>query len=109
MGPLMYTCASLSQDELHLRGLQVTDITYYGVVPPPFLTSKELSSWEDFLDFENEKYVVPYLLSGQGPASSPDGPAIVFLEFWSLDIPQGINSICLPWGRGASTTWLSSI
>ena len=34
------------------------------------LTSKELSRWEGFLDFENEKYVVSYLLSGQGPGLS---------------------------------------
>ena len=48
-----------------------------------FLTSKELSSWEGFLDFENEKYLVSYLLSGQGPASSMDCPAIDMLEFLS--------------------------
>ena len=46
-----------------------------------FLTSKELSSWEGFLDFENEKYLVSYLLSGQGPASSPSGPTIDISEF----------------------------
>ena len=35
------------------------------------------------LDFENEEYVVFYLLSGQGPASSLDCPVIDILEFLS--------------------------
>ena len=52
-----------------------------GWLPPPFLTSKELSSPESFLDLENEKYVVSYLLSGQGPASSLNCPAILILEY----------------------------
>ena len=47
----------------------------------PFLTSKGLSSQEGLLDFKNEKYVVLYLLSGQGPASSLNCPAIFILEF----------------------------
>ena len=34
------------------------------------LTSKELSSWESLLNFENKKNLVFYLLSGQGPVSS---------------------------------------
>ena len=34
--------ASLSQDGFYSRGLWVISITYYGVVPTPFLTSKEL-------------------------------------------------------------------
>ena len=45
--------------------------------------SKELSSGEGFLDFKNEKYVVSYLLSGQGPASPLDCPATDILEFLS--------------------------
>ena len=36
----------------------------------PLSTSKELSSWEGLLDFENEKYVVFYLLSGQASVFS---------------------------------------
>ena len=44
---------------------------------------KELSSGEGFLDFKNEKYVVSYLLSGQGPASPLDCPATDILEFLS--------------------------
>lgn len=32
-------------------------------------------------DFENEKYVVSYLLSEQGPDSSPDFPAILILKY----------------------------
>ena len=71
---------SLSQDGFHRRGLWVVGITYYGVAPPPFLTSKELPSREGLLDFKNEKYVVSYLLSGQGAASSLNCPAILVLE-----------------------------
>ena len=37
------------------------------------------------LDFEYEEYVVFYLLSGQGPASSLDCPAIDILEFLSTE------------------------
>jgi len=40
------------------------------------LTSKVLSSWEGLLDFKNEEYVVSCLLSGQGPASSFNCPAV---------------------------------
>lgn len=39
--PPMCACASLSQDGIHRRGLWVVSITYCGVVPPPFLTSRE--------------------------------------------------------------------
>ena len=35
------------------------------------------------LDFGNEEYVVSYLLSGQGPASSLDCPTIDIVEFLS--------------------------
>ena len=64
----------------------------------PFLTSKELSSWEGFLDFENEKYVVSYIL---GPASSLIVLLLKFGAFW----PQGTN-YCLPQGAGASSSCL---
>ena len=100
MGLLTCTGASLSQDEFHRRGLWVTDITYYGVAPPPFLTSKELSSREDFLDFENEKYAVSYPLSGWGPASSLDSLAIDILEFLSTE-----NEIKLLTLRGSIYLW----
>ena len=41
-GPSMCACPSLtSQDGFQQRGLWVVDITCYGVVPPPFLTSRE--------------------------------------------------------------------
>lgn len=63
------------------------------------MTSKELSCWEGFLDFENQKYVVSDLLSEQGPVSSLDCPVIDILEF-SL---QGMNSNCLPL-EGPSTS-----
>ena len=54
----MCVCTSLSQDGFHQRGLWVVDITYYGVALPPFLTSKELSSWESFLDFKGASQAV---------------------------------------------------
>ena len=44
----------------------------------PLLTSKELSSWEGFLDFKNEKYVVSYLGRAQHPL---DCHATDILEF----------------------------
>ena len=44
-----------------------------------------MCSWEGLLDFENEEYVVFYLLSAQGPASSLDCPAIFFLEYRSTE------------------------
>ena len=47
----------------------------------PVSTSKELSSQEGLLDFKNEKYVVSYLLSVQGPASSLNCPAIFISQF----------------------------
>lgn len=48
----------------------------------PRLTSKELSSQEGLLDFkENKKYTAFYLLSGQGPASFLNCPAINTVEF----------------------------
>ena len=53
------------------------------MAPLPSLTSKELSCWEGFLDFENQKYVVSDLLSEQGPVSSLDCPVIDILEFQS--------------------------
>ena len=40
-GPPLCACAFLSQDGFQQRGLWVVDITYYGVAPPPFLTSRE--------------------------------------------------------------------
>ena len=45
---------------------------------------------EALLDLENEEYVVFYLLSGQGPASS------IILPLWSF-CPQGRNRSA--WGR----------
>ena len=95
-GSPMCACASLSQDGFQGRGLLVAGITYYGAVPPPFVTSQELSGPEGLLDFKNEKYVVSYLLSGQGPASSLDCPVLI-LEYWSTG---NESPIALPW-RGA--------
>ena len=68
---LMCVRISLSQDGFHPRGIT------------PLLMSKELPNGEGFLDFKYEKYVVPYLLSGQGPASPLDCPATDISEFLS--------------------------
>ena len=45
------------------------------------MTSKELACWEDFLDFENQKYMVSDLLSEPGLVFSLDCPVIAILEF----------------------------
>ena len=39
-----------------------------------------MCSWNDLLDIKNEKYVVSYLLFGQGSASSLDCPAVAMSE-----------------------------
>ena len=64
----------------------------------PLLMSKELSS-EGFLDFKNEKYVVSYLLSGQGPASPLDCPATDILEFLSTGNELKLLSLGRVWGE----------
>ena len=61
----------------------------------PLLSSKELSSQEDLLNLENEKYVVSPLLSGKGPVSSLDCPASDILEF--LSIGNELQMISLGW------------
>ena len=68
----------------------------------PLLTSKEFSCLQGLLVFENEKYVVSHLLSGQGPAPLS---IILLLIFWSF-CPQGMNSSAHP-GEGPSTSCLS--
>ena len=75
--PPMYAHASPSQDGFQQRGLLVTLTPW-----PHLLTTKELSSQEVLLDFENEKSVVSCLLSGQGPAFSPSCCAIFILKCW---------------------------
>ena len=52
-----------------------------------------MCSREGLLDFENEAYVVFYLLSGRGPASS------IVLLLWSF-CPQGRK--CSAWGPSVS-------
>ena len=69
---------------------------------------KELSSGEGFLDFKNEKYVVSYLLSGQGPASPLDCPATDILEFLSTGNELKLLSLGRVVGGGGSTSCLSS-
>ena len=53
---------------------------------------------EGLLDFENEEYVVSYLLLGWGSASS------IILLLWSF-CPQGRN--CSAWGPSVSCLSLS--
>ena len=45
-----------------------TEEVYSEPVITPLLTSKEFSCLEGLLVFENDKYVVSHLLSGQVPA-----------------------------------------
>lgn len=81
MGLLMCTGASLSQDEFHRRRLWVTDITYYGVAPPPFLASKELSVGKIFLTLKmrNMWSLISYLGKAQPPLLM-----VLLLLFWSF-------------------------
>ena len=52
-----------------------------------------MCSQEDLLT-ENEKYVVSYLLSGQGPGFSLSCPALLILVYWSTGEKR---PIVLPW------------
>ena len=56
-------------------------------------TSKELSSWERFLDFESEDYVASYLGRAQPPLS------IVLLLIFYSSYPQKMNSSCSSCGE----------
>ena len=68
----------------------------------PLLTSKELSSWEGFLDFKNEKYVVSYLGKAQHPLL-----IVMLLIFWSLSTDE-LQLLILESGQGASTSCLKN-
>ena len=76
-------------------------------------TTNELSSWEDFLDFKNEKYVVSYLSSGASLVAHlvknlPKVPLcraqlllyIVLLLIFCSFYPQGKNSNAFLGGPG---------
>ena len=56
-------------------------------------TSKELSSWGSFLDFESENYVASYLGRAQPPLS------IVLLLIFQSSYPQTMNSSHSPCGE----------
>lgn len=74
----------------------------------PLQTSKELSvhvQWGKLPDSENEKYVVSYFLSGQGPDSSLNCPAILVLGYWSTGDKSPIT---LSWGW-RDGTWTSCL
>ena len=88
--PPMCVYISPSQDGFYWRRLWVSiDID-------PLLNPKEpfrTCSQEDLLT-ENEKYMVSYLLSGQGPGSSFSCPAVLILVYWSTGEKC---PIVLPW------------
>ena len=67
-----------------------TEEVYSEPVITPLLTSKEFSCLEGLLVFENDKYVVSHVLSGQGPAPL----SIVLL----LIFCTGNDLQCSPWG-----------
>ena len=99
--PIILLCLVLSPYLVHLRVLPCVrahllakvdsseeacgyvGITYYGAAPPPFLTSKEPFCTRVVGKVsltENEEYVVFYLLSGRGPASSLTPAVMEFLS-----------------------------
>ena len=62
----------------------------------PLSTSKELSSWEGLLDFENEKYVVFYLFIWSGLSFLSIVPLLIMLEF--LSTGNDLHLLTLEWG-----------
>ena len=78
----MCTCIFQPRWIFHWRG-------YRGGITH-LLTFKEISSQEGHLDFQNEKRVVSYVLSGPGLSIS-------FLLLWNFS-SQGTNSTHSPWG-----------
>ena len=70
------------------------------------MISKELSQQEGFLDFENEKCVVSYLLSRQGSASSLDCTATDVSEFLSTGNEFQLLSLVGGGGVGACSIYL---
>ena len=85
-----YACTHISQARWipPKRSMGRFDIT-------PLLTSKELSSWEGSPWFQEWEICNMWSLifyQGRGPASSLDGPSMIF---WSF-CPQGTNSNALP-------------
>ena len=86
-------CTGISQP----RWMPVKSV--WQVDTTPLLTFKKFSSWEDLLDLENEKYVVSYLLSGQGPASSS---RLSYYRYFGVFYAQETNSN----GLGAGVPYL---
>ena len=85
-------CASLSQDGFQQRGLQVVEsLTMRWQHPLSFDLQGAflcMCSQGGLLDFKNEKYVVFYLLSWQGPESSINPAFMGFLLLWNF-CPRG--------------------
>ena len=93
--PLMYACASLSQDGFQQRGLWVVDITYYGVTPLPFLSSKEpfYACVVGKLSLTSRmRNTWSLIWAGLSSSSSSS---------WSF-CPQGTNSSCSAWDQSIS-------
>ena len=91
-GPPMCARGSPSQDGIPVKKSmrKLTPPTLE--VPSPFLTFKELYSWEGLLDFENEKCVVSIFYLGI---------QLLKLLLWSI-CPQGMNYSCSVWGSSAA-------
>ena len=93
------TRASLSQDEFQQRDLRVVEsLTMRWQHPLSFDLQGAflcMCSQGGLLDFKNEKYVVFYLLSWQGPESSINPAFMEFLLLWNF-CPQ--RRKCSAWG-----------
>ena len=92
--------ALLNQDGFYRRGLWVVSVSWHQLASLPRWPPRSLSV-HVYLGrspaFENEEYVVSYLLSGQDPASALSCPVIPISEYRSIG-PHGTNSNRLPWG-----------
>ena len=86
-------CTSLSQDGFYGRGLWVDLVTWHHSPLDLQGAFLPMCSRRGLLTSKNEEYVVSYLLSGQGPASSLNCPVILVSEYGST----GTNSNHLPW------------
>ena len=103
--PPMCAHASLSQDGFYRKGLWVVSITYYAVVPLPFLTSfLHIYGWGSLLTLRIRNK--QSLLSEQDPAWSLHGPAVFCLGVSVHREPT--TAVCLggwPISYLSSTLW----
>ena len=91
----MCACKSLSQGGFQQRPMGRLSITL-------FLTCKEFTSQERFLDFENDKYIVSYLGTAQPPLSIP------CCWYFGVSVhKESIPNAYLVGGEGASTPCLT--